>query len=391
MSAKLSKLLNKPEATRYFTPDNRFLLPDCRIGLEFEFENTGMVARNRGLPTTPWSHYWEWHEEGSIRDGGSELVFVEPLFGRDAIVALEGLMSFAQENGWRASNRTGLHVHLDVRDMEVMQLVGMCVLYAIYEPAIFHWIGDNRENSHFCVPWYKAEGSILEAAEIIKSAVKPAADGPNLELLNSAERYQRYAAFNLQALYRYGSIEARHMKATTDVRRIMDWINVLMALKRATTHLPASDTAIVSMVEREGPLRAMQNILGGECNFLNYKDFEKDVIEVGIPAANDLIREGLTVNLWEQMNAPRGPNEGFRRFMEGHQRREQEPPAPAIVDDRLNAIANQRLEEDLLQRQAAILWGRLQDDVAPAAPAAPEEVPPVRVRPWRIAAQPRRR
>lgn len=392
---KLAKLLNKPEATRYFTPDNRFILPDCRIGLEFEFENTGVVARNRELPYTPWSHYWEWHEEGSIREGGSEFVFVEPLFGRDAITALEGLCAFAHENRWRSTLRTGLHVHMDVRDMEVMQLVGMCVLYAIFEPAIFHWIGDNRENSHFCVPWYRSDGSILEAADIIKSAVKPV-EGVNMDLLQSAERYQRYAAFNLQALFRYGSVEARHMKTTTDVRRIMEWINLLMSMKRAVARIPASDTAIVRTVENLGPFRALEQILGPECRFLVYGDFDKDVLEIGIPTANELIREGLTINLWEQMNAPRGENEGFRRFMESHRRQFEEPPvriepqvAPelppvAVIMDELAdaarpALANDLFDAALQQQINRVVWGGLRPDaqvnVAPRAAPQPRRAP----------------
>jgi len=313
---KLAKLLDKPEATRFFTPDNRFILPDARIGVEFEFEHTGIVARNRQLPVTAWSHYWQWHEEGSIRDGGSEFAFVEPLFGRDAILAIEGLCRYADENGWRSTLRTGLHVHLDVRDLEVPQLVGFCVLYALYEPVIYNWIGDNRENSHFCVPWYKAEGSIMEAGAILRSANKPS-EGANQELLGSSERYQRYAALNLNALMKFGSIEARHMKTTTDVTRILRWINLLMAIKRATARLPQSDTAIVRTVEHEGGLRSIQNILGPEFSFLNYRDMEADIIERGIPTANELIREGLTVNLWDAFMArPRGMNDGFRRFLE---------------------------------------------------------------------------
>jgi hypothetical protein len=347
---KLGKLLNKPEAVRYFTPDARLILPDCRIGVEFEFEGTGNVARERRLPVTPWSHYWEWHEEGSIREGGSEFAFIEPLFGRDAITAIEGLCNYANEHAWRATLRTGLHVHMDVRDLEVPQLVGFCVLYSIFEPVFYKWIGDNRENSHFCIPWYKAEGSILEAADIIRSASKPEAvneHGISLPLLDSAERYNRYSGMNLQALFRFGSVEARQMKTTTDVDRILKWVNVLMALKRATLRVPQSDVAIVRMVENMGPRLALRELLGDQFEFLVYRGFEGDVIDIGIPTANELIRNGLTVNLWEHMNNPKGRHEGFYRFLEQQGgRRFEEPVVPLMeAPEVINVFHDEEDEE----------------------------------------------
>jgi hypothetical protein len=228
-----------------------------------------------------------------------------------------------------------------MRDLEVAQLVGFCVLYAIYEPAIYHWIGDNRDNSHFCIPWYKAEGSILEAGDIIRSAMEPAKnEGPNMGLLNAAERYNRYAGMNLQALQKFGSVEARHMKTTTDTARIYQWINLLLALKRATGRVPASDVAIVRTVENMGAMSGIRNLLGPQFEFLNYPELERETFELGIPTANELIRNGLTVNLWEFMNAPKGVNPGFKKFVDsrkGRDARQFEEPearvaAPPPVD-----------------------------------------------------------
>jgi hypothetical protein len=373
---KLGKLLNQPEAARYFVPDARFVLPDCRIGVEFEFEHTGIIAERRQLPVTPWSHYWQWHEEGSIRDAGSEFVFVEPLFGRDAITAIEGLCGMARELRWRSTLRTGLHVHLDVRDMEVPQLIGFGVLYAILEPAIYHWIGDNRENSHFCIPWYKAEGSLLEAAQIFQAALKPS-EGPNGELLNSSERYNRYAGMNWQSLYKFGSVEARHMKTTTDPVRVLRWINLLMAIKRATTRIPHSDTAIVREVEHLGPREAIYRFLGPDFGWFQYPELERDVLEKGIPTANELIRQGLTVNLWDVLTNPRGINAGFAKFAAARQgaARFEEPENREVPQDDPDEDAF-RIDEDAPMAQA--LWrieppleaGQVPQRVADPAPGA---------------------
>ena len=317
---KVAKRLGKVEDLRIFAPDKRFVLPDCRLGLEFEWEGTGAVAERQALPVTDWSHYWTWHEERSLRNQGSEFVFSEPLFGVDAYNAIAGLCSLARESRWVSTMRTGIHVHLDVRDLSIDQLIGLSILYALFEKPIYRWVGDNRENNHFCLPWYKAEGSLIQASEIVRAAHRDFnRDEARVDpLFEAAEEYARYAGFNWNALARFGSVEARQLKTTHNVQKILDWINILQSLKRATYNIPTSDGALVDMVQRNGARQSANDLLGAQVfGLLDYDLFENDVQEVGVGVAEELIREGLTINLWNVLAVPKGENGGFQRFMEG--------------------------------------------------------------------------
>lgn len=351
------------EDRRVFAGDARLLLPNCRLGLEFEWENTGMVARNRSLPPgLPWSQYWEWHEERSLREGGSEFVFAEPLFGRDAHDAIIGLCAYASDNKWRSSIRTGIHVHVDVRDLEVQQLAGMVTIYALFEKAIYRWVGDERENNHFCFPWYKAEGSILQAASIVRSAMKES-DGPE-ELVEAASHYARYAGFNLQSLQKFGSAEWRQLKTTSNAARVIQWVNICLAFKRAALRAPTSDGAIIADVETRGPTAVARDLLGEAFDLLNYPEFDADVLESGVASAEELLREGLTVNLWGMFELPKGSNQGCEKFIKKNKERPIEDPVPDV-----------RLRDNWLDEFIAAPARRAQQvRVEPAVAAGPDRV-----------------
>jgi len=216
--------------------------------------------------------------------------------------------------------RTGIHVHLDVRDLSMDQLIGLCILYALFEKPIYRWIGDNRENNHFCLPWYKAEGSLIQATDIVRAA-RTEVDRDNGQidpLFEASEDYARYAGFNWNALARFGSVEARQLKTTHNTQKIIEWINILQSLKRATFNIPTSDGALIDLIQRNGARQSAHDLLGAQVfGLLDHDLFENDVQEVGVGVAEEMVREGLTVNIWNILAVPKGNNQGFQRFMEG--------------------------------------------------------------------------
>jgi len=216
--------------------------------------------------------------------------------------------------------RTGIHVHLDVRDLSMDQLIGLCILYALFEKPIYRWIGDNRENNHFCLPWYKAEGSLIQATHIVRAArTEVDRDNGRIDpLFEASEDYARYAGFNWNALARFGSVEARQLKTTHNTQKIIEWINILQSLKRATFNIPTSDGALIDLIQRNGARQSAHDLLGAQVfGLLDHDLFENDVQEVGVGVAEEMVREGLTVNIWNILAVPKGNNQGFQRFMEG--------------------------------------------------------------------------
>jgi hypothetical protein len=117
------------------------------------------------------------------------------------------------------SKRTSVHVHLDVRQMTMNQLVGLLFTYSVVENLLFKFVQNNRRNNIFCVP-------INET--YLMSNMKTNPD----KFLYAIESYwQKYSALNLLPISRQGSVEFRHMPGTLNVPLLIQWIDLLCCLK----------------------------------------------------------------------------------------------------------------------------------------------------------------
>lgn len=337
-TSEIGRLLGMGADYRTFKPDSRFVLPDCRIGVECEFEN---VRRN--LPVENELRYWTPHAENSLRNNGQEWVFAEPLFGADAYKAIEWLFAQAKRAGFVTSVRTGLHVHVDARDLDYTQFTRMCLAYALVEPVLFDWVGDQREESIYCVPWYYADRSVDAAVRIIKAMASDSKKdvesiraqatirrGVPRELEIRAEtttttsqasqNYERYAAFNLNSLHKFGSIEARHMLMTLDQQRVFDWINMLMCLKKFAMTNNYDPIAMLKDVGNRGFIEALFGPLSPK--LINGKLHEH--MARGLMTALDIRRQTKTEASWEGfVNAPiknrtDKPSPGISKFIAKH-------------------------------------------------------------------------
>jgi hypothetical protein len=278
------------------------------IGVECEFERV-----NKKLPMTDAGAYsWAQHVDGSLRDSGLEFTFNGPLFGQDAETAINWLIPKAKEAGYATSVRTGLHVHLDVRNLSSEELMRLCLLYSFVEPLLFAWAGKHREESVFCVPWYYATAATKEAGALLQHLTKAGAgDTPSLLL---AEKIERYAALNLQALSRFGSVEFRHMEMTFDISRI----NLLLRLKMA-----AVDVKFKVDPDIRDPERYLGNIFKDQWGELASKcgNISK-LIHQGFKTYS-ILKQGATPVQWGdpfKATGGTGPtkNSGFSRWIKNN-------------------------------------------------------------------------
>jgi hypothetical protein len=166
--------------------------------------------------------------------------------------------------------RTGLHIHMDCRDITYLQLIGKVVHYIMWEPAIYAWIGGGREANNFCAPWYKCEGTIVDAAKVLAHIIKMAsAEGETLaemtsELASMTEDLHKYAGLNLRPLKKYGSVEFRQMVATHDFKLVLKWMNIILNLKRVALESPESSMAIIGLTESKGLEKQLKWTFGEE-------------------------------------------------------------------------------------------------------------------------------
>lgn len=310
--SNLARILGKPNGKPSFSPDKRWVLPTDLVGLEFEYEG----VEDPTLPRHTYADFFTYHEEHSLKDQGAEFVFTAPLFGTDIFNAVNWIVAHAVNNKWKCTKRTGIHVHLDVRDLEVPQLAGMTILYAALEPILYRWVGDGREASHFCLPLYSADDALYRACTIIRSALMDDEKG-SLNALSQAENYQRYAGFNLNALAKFGSVEFRHLQTTHDLNRIFDWINILMSIKAAAFKLPTSDGAVIKMMERMGAVDTLNYVfpLALANKLYSRGDSETRFERWGLPSARDIAIHGCTRDVWVAPKFPKGDNQGFATWI----------------------------------------------------------------------------
>jgi hypothetical protein len=190
------------------------LHPTALVGIEIEVENIRDMV--------PVDFYWQYKEDGSLRNHGAEFASI-PLRGRQVEFALDYLntqMHMFNEPDF--SNRTSVHVHLNVRDMTWDQIKVFTILYAMYERHFFHQAGTKRESSIFCVPLYKTH------------QLRHFMDNPD----GSASQWHKYSAVNLgtiigsESCSKFGTIEFRHMYGTLDTKLLISWINQILCLRQ---------------------------------------------------------------------------------------------------------------------------------------------------------------
>lgn len=205
-------------------PTNQLVLPDCFLGIEVEVEGRGCINIRD-------SHqYWDIKQDGSLRNDGLEAVFKAPTAGEDVILALDELVNnVIQEDRAQYNERTSVHVHLDVRDISVEQLFTFLFFYLYCEKAIYNYVGHNREESNYCIPWWKTEQ--LKASLIsIYRALQNEDTSQVQQLLH--HKMSKYSGLNLKSINQFGTVEFRHHYGTHNKARLLEWINIIQSLKQ---------------------------------------------------------------------------------------------------------------------------------------------------------------
>jgi len=211
-----------PEGYTYM-PSNLLVLPKCMVGVEIE------LARIEPLTVNPM--YWERKSDGSIREGGWEYVFSQPLFGEDVVNALSNmaLASVVYNPEEYTSQNTSTHIHIDARELSAQHIMAMILLYALVEPLIFEAYCPDRKNNIFCLDMDNAKAGAI----MFSSAYNRVMTGDVEALDVVVSTLNRYAAMNLDALRRFGSVEFRMFGATTDKHILLKYINICLSIKKA--------------------------------------------------------------------------------------------------------------------------------------------------------------
>ena len=144
-------------------------------------------------------------EDGSLRNAGREFITSPATLSTTSAILNQffSRRNFTKDN---YSDRCSVHVHNNCQDMSVEQLASVLLLYQMVEELFFSFVGEERRDNIFCVPWSQTNLSY--------NVIRRMVDG------YSIPDWQKYTAVNLRRLLDLGTIGFRHMAGTADVKRI---------------------------------------------------------------------------------------------------------------------------------------------------------------------------
>lgn len=250
------------------------------VGIEIEMEGKHLPSNDVVAP-------WTYHIDNSLRPppGGmtAEYVLANPIPFDKVPAALKGLWDQIKKNKGVIveSNRTSVHVHLNVQEFFLNRLTSFLALYFIVEEILSEWCGEYRVGNLFCLRAKDASA----IASYIKNFIMTDGEGPIQEFLH-------YAAMNANALKKFGSLEVRTLRGTSDPTVILDWVEILERLYTLSEEYP-DPRDICASLSSVGAIAFFENIMGPKLSVLrdgiNMSDGEiADSILQGVRIAQDL-------------------------------------------------------------------------------------------------------
>lgn len=194
------------------------------IGIEIECEASNSLPKpangiNSQPQVMPGMKHWSAVKDGSLRGADNcEYVLTKPIKFPQVEEALGELFDAFTAKGTVLddSNRTSVHVHLNMQTFHLNRLAAFLGLYFSVEELLTQWCGEHRVGNLFCLRAKDAPAIVSSVKKFIES------DG-QYELGNNLH----YAGLNANALTKYGSLEVRTLRGVTDKKVILDWVTML--------------------------------------------------------------------------------------------------------------------------------------------------------------------
>ena len=304
---KLAELSKTPAECRVFSPCVGLPLPVNKIGIEIEMENApGFdVLRRKGL--------WNVIRDNSLRNGGVELVSI-PLFGEDIITALEQVEKATAGKGQILNERTSVHIHLDVLDMNREGLTKILLLYTALERVLFKYCAEHRRHNAYCLPYYKAE----QFKKLLSTVFRSILDGDVERTKHHVQRWPKYSALNINRIVDIGTVEFRQLHGTVNKEEILTWIKIIMCIKRYAMHNMQGIDDFPTVVSGFAVDDYLVDIFGEDlADVLVYPHIEEDLLK-GVRYAQDVLLTGPLNKLQDKLYVAYDKERGKKDFVSSY-------------------------------------------------------------------------
>ena len=234
---------------------------DGQFGIEIEVEGRNLITLN--------DQYWTTEQDNSLRNG-LEYVLTKPV----KLINVKKLLNYLKKKldvnkaELDFSFRTSVHVHVNVQDLTYNQILNMIYTYLLIEAPLMNFCGDSRKGNRFCLRIEDAEGMVDSLITMFEEGERG--------LNNIPRDRMRYAAINVEALGKYGSIEFRAMQGCMDVNRITNWCHILNKIKSFAIKFD-NPSDIFNFYTKEEGETFFNAVLEEEAQDLFTKDTVKDI------------------------------------------------------------------------------------------------------------------
>jgi len=263
-----TKVENSLKSFKYPFPTSNNVL-----GMEIEIENCEGVMGN-GLDLFG---VWSAVTDGSLRNFGIEFIS-RAMPPADLIRAVALVLPYIHRSQLAAefSWRTSIHVHVNVRDMEVEEFMKFLVLYLIFENSLFKFADDSRKESIFCTPLLSTDKPLEGIVTAWKACFMKKS---NININNLRDFWDKYGAVGIFQIHRYGTLEFRHMPGTWDIPKLAGWICLLSQLYESARSLSSQhlmDTITkINTLSHYGAFR--EQVFGQYAKLLDVPQYEEDI------------------------------------------------------------------------------------------------------------------
>lgn len=192
------------------------------FGIEIEVESAVLL-----MPLLQ-NRTWLVDRDPSLR--GEDAYEYKTTFGQNGAEIVNAITAFCDRvavhrkdhpDRFQFSERTSVHIHVDVRQYSLQELAALVSLYILFERGLFRIAGQSRSNNIFCVP-------VRNMTTL----------GAYKSMLDYLSHWEKYSALNLRTTRQFGTVEYRHMEGNADLPKILQWLLCIACLQYAALWFP---------------------------------------------------------------------------------------------------------------------------------------------------------
>lgn len=205
---------------------------------------------------------WVPNNDGSLRSYKGyppcEWVFNGPVKYKTAVNRINAIFDFFDEQKTKLvqSNRTSVHVHFNMSDKNVYQLVNVFILFTIFEDLMDRYCGEDRNGNLFCLSSRHAEDQLRWVQDACFKHYRFAFNDN-----------WRYTSLNLASINKFGTVEFRGMRGLDNREDVLAWLEIINEFMDYACYKMKNPVTLVEEISVKTPVGFMKEVFSHE-NFL---------------------------------------------------------------------------------------------------------------------------